>query len=71
LSLHGKNSTRSLETLKSAQACGEEIQTFDVCAEVGCEGARPPGRAAVPQPGGQYAHGIEGLSQEYGEEANG
>ena len=69
--MHGKSITRSLETCKSAQACGEEIQAFDVCAEVDCEGARASGRAAVPQPRGQHAHGIESFKKESRKEAAG
>jgi hypothetical protein len=68
LSLHGKNITRPLETSQSAQACGEEVQSSVVCAEIGSEGAGAPGRAAVSQPRGQHAHGIEGLWQENGQE---
>jgi len=67
--LHGTNTTRSLETLKPAQACGEEIQTSDAGAEIDCEGSRAARRAAVPQPRGQHAHGIEGLRQESSQES--
>ena len=69
--MHGKNTTRSLETSQSAQACGDEARSSVVCAEIRSEGAGAPGGAAVPQPRGQHAHGIEELSQESGEEANG
>ena len=50
---------------------GEEIQTFDVCAEIDCEGACASGRASVPQPRGQHAHGIESYKKESCKEAPG
>jgi hypothetical protein len=56
--------SRSLETSKSAQTGGEEIQTFDVRAEIDCEGACASGRASVSQSRGQHAHGIESIKKE-------
>jgi hypothetical protein len=71
LSFNGEESTRSLETLKPAQARGEEIQTSDAGAEVDCEGACASGRASISQPRGQHAHGIESFEKENRKEAPG
>jgi hypothetical protein len=63
LSFHGNKSTRSLETLKSAQARGEAIQTSDAGAEGHCESACTPRRASLSEPRGQHAHGIESFEK--------
>jgi hypothetical protein len=71
LGFHGEEGTRSLETLKPAQARGEDIQTSDTGAEVDCEGACASCRASISQPRGQHAHGIESFEEENREEASG
>jgi hypothetical protein len=69
--LHGKSTARSLETVKPAQTRREAIQTFDAFAEIDGEGACASGRASVPQPRGQHAHGIESEEKESRKEISG
>ena len=67
---HGKISTRPLEAIQSAQASGQEIQTFVAVAEVGCKGTRAPRRPLLSQSRGQHAHGIEGFEEKNRQEEN-